>query len=416
MSRDVVLLLAARALRAFSYGAVGLVMILYLARIGFDATSIGLLLTLSLVGNTLVSLVLTTRADAWGRRRVLFASALLMAGASLVFAATDNFLLLVVAATIGVISPTGGEVGSFLSVEQASLSQIVSDRQRTPAFGGYQVVGSFSSAAGSLLAGLIVSFLESAGFDSLVGYRVVLGTTLLIGILLAGLFLVVSPGVEVASPSRPAGRLGLHQSRGIVARLAALFAVDSFASGLIQMALILYWVHLRYGVEEAGLGFIWFWFQLFTAVSAMASVWTARRIGLINTMVFTHIPASIMLMLIPFMPTLELTVGLILVRALITQMDVPVRQSYTMAVVEPDERSAAAGITNVVRSLASAIGPGISTPLIVVPGLWVIPFLAGGTLKIAYDLTLWKVFSSRPAPEERQQVAAPRRSSRDRGP
>jgi MFS family permease len=406
MSRDVALLFAARSLRMFSNGAVGLIMILYLARIGFDPAAIGLLLALSLIGNTLVSLVLTTRADTWGRRRILIASALLMSAASLVFAVSDNFVFLVLAATIGVIAPTGGEVGSFLPVEQASLTHIVSDRQRTPTFGGYNVVGSVAGAMGSLAGGLIVSLLEGAGFEALVGYRVVIGMSLIIGILLAGIFLTVSPAVEVAYAARPAGRLGLHQSRGIVARLAALFAVDSFASGLIQMGLIIYWIHLRYGVEEAGLGFIWFFFQLFTGLSAILSVWIARRIGLINTMVFTHIPASIMLMLIPFMPTLELTVALILIRALITQMDVPVRQSYTMAVVEPDERSAAAGITNVVRSLASAIGPGLTTPLIVVPGVWVIPFLAGGVLKVGYDLTLWKLFSSRPAPEERRQPKA----------
>jgi MFS family permease len=405
VNRDVALLFVARALRAFSYGAVGLVMILYLARIGFDPASIGLLLTLSLFGNTLVSLILTTRADAWGRRRILFASALLMAGASLVFASSDSFVLLVVAATIGVISPTGGEVGSFLSVEQASMSHIVSDRQRTAAFGGYQVVGAVSGAAGSLSAGLIVSLLEGAGFDSLVGYRVVIGMSLGIGLVLGLIFLLVSPAVEVASTARPAGRLGLHRSRGIVARLTAVLALDSLGAGLIQMALILYWVHLRYGVDESGLGAIWFWFQLFTAVSSLGAVWLARQIGLINTMVFTQIPASIMLMLIPFMPTLEITIGLILLRAFITQMDVPMRHSYTMAIVEPDERSAAAGITNVVRSLTQAIGPGISTPLIVVPGLWVIPFLAGGTLKIVYDLALWRIFSSMPAPEERRATA-----------
>jgi predicted MFS family arabinose efflux permease len=228
--------------------------------------------------------------------------------------------------------------------------------------------------------------------------------SLLIGLVLAGLFLVVSPAVEVAPPAVRVGQFGLHRSRGIVARLTALFALDAFGSGLIQMSLIIYWVHLRYGIEEAGLGFIWFWFQLLTAFSAMGSVWIARRIGLIRTMVITQIPASIMLMLIPFMPTLELAVGTILVRGLITQMDVPARQSYTMAVVEPDERSAAAGITNVFRSLASAIGPGISTPLIVVPGLAVIPFVVGGALKVGFDLILWKLFSSRPAPEERVEA------------
>jgi MFS family permease len=406
MSRDVALLFTARSLRMFSNGAVGLIMILYLARIGLDPTAIGLLLVLSLIGNTVMSLVLTTRADAWGRRRVLVASAVLMAFASLAFAVSDNFVLLVLAATIGVIAPTGGDVGSFLPVEQASLTHIVSDRARTPAFGGYNVVGSIAGALGSLTAGLVVSEMESQGFDVLIGYRVVMAMSLAAGLVLTGIFLAVSPAVEVPRSAVPASGLGLHKSRGIVARLTALFAVDSFASGLSQTALVVYWVHLRFGVDESGLGFIWFWFQLFTGLSAILSVWIARHIGLINTMVFTHIPASIMLILIPFMPTLELTVGLILLRALVTQMDVPVRQSYTMAVVEPDERSAAAGITNVVRSLTSAIGPGLSTPLIVVPGLWVIPFVASGVLKVGYDLTLWKLFSSRPAPEE-QAAARP---------
>jgi MFS family permease len=391
----------------FSNGAVGLVMILYLARLGFDAGAIGLLIALSMLGNTLMSLVLTTRADIWGRRRILVASALLMSGASLVFALSDNFVFLVLAATIGVIAPTGGDVGSFLPVEQASLTHVVSDRDRTPAFGWYNVVGSIAGALGSLAGGLIVTFVEGVGFDELVGYRAVIGMSLVVGLVLAGIFLVVSPAVEVEVSAAPrGGRLGLHKSKGIVARLTALFAVDSFASGIIQMGLVIYWIHLRYGVEEAGLGFIWFWFQLFTGLSAVLSVWIARRIGLINTMVFTHIPASIMLMMIPFMPSLELTVGLVLVRALITQMDVPVRQSYTMAVVDPDERSATAGITNVIRSLAQSVGPGISTPLIVVPGLAVIPFLVGGALKVGYDLTLWKLFSSRPAPEEQARATA----------
>jgi MFS family permease len=407
MTRDLGLLFAARSLRMFSNGAVGLVMILYLARLGFDAGAIGLLIALSMLGNTLMSLVLTTRADIWGRRRILVASALLMSGASLVFALSDNFVFLVLAATIGVIAPTGGDVGSFLPVEQASLTHVVSDRERTPAFGWYNVVGSIAGALGSLAGGLIVTFVEGAGFDELVGYRAVIGMSLVVGLVLAGIFLVVSPAVEVEVSAAPrGGRLGLHKSKGIVARLTALFAVDSFASGIIQMGLVIYWIHLRYGVEEAGLGFIWFWFQLFTGLSAVLSVWIARRIGLINTMVFTHIPASIMLMMIPFMPSLELTVALVLVRALITQMDVPVRQSYTMAVVDPDERSATAGITNVIRSLAQSVGPGISTPLIVVPGLAVIPFLVGGTLKVAYDLTLWKLFSSRPAPEEQARATA----------
>jgi len=403
MTRDIGLLVTARSLRMFANGAVSLIMVLYLAGIGMDAAAIGLLLTLTLLGDTLVSLVLTTRADTWGRRKVLLLGGLLMAGASLVFVLTEDFLFLVVAATIGVISPSGGEVGPFLPVEQASLSHVLPDRSRTPAFGWYQVAGSISAAFGGLAGGFVVTLLKDAGYSELVGYRVVIGFSILVGLVLSGIFLLVSPAVEVErSEVRFGSRFGIHKSKGVVARLSALFVVDAFASGLIPMGLVLYWIHLRFGVEEAGLGGISFGFYLLTALSAGLSVWTARRIGLINTMVFTHLPANVMLMSIPFMPNVELAVAVILVRAVITQMDVPVRQSYTMAVVEPDERSAAAGITNTVRSLSQSIGPGLSTPMIVLPGLWTIPFLIGGVLKIGYDLALWKLFSSRPAPEERQ--------------
>ncbi len=403
VTRDVTLLFVSRGLRMFANGSAVLVLVLYLAGLGFDGGAIGILLALTLLGGTLFSLVLTTRADRWGRRRVLILGGILMGLASLVFVISDNYVVLIIAAIIGMISPSGGDVGPFLPIEQASLSQILPDRSRTPAFGWYQVAGSVSAGLGALVGGFTVTLLKGAGWSVLDGYRVVIGISVVVGFVLAGLFLLASPRIEVDRAAIPSGsRFGIHKSKGVVARLSALFAVDSFASGLIPMGLVLYWIHIRFGVEESGLGGISLGFSFLTGISAPLSVWVARRIGLVNTMVWTHIPASLMLMIIPFMPTVELTVAVVLVRAMITQMDIPVRQSYTLAVVEPDERSATAGLTNMVRSLSQAAGPGISTPLLLVPATWVIPFLLGGALKVGYDLTLWRLFRSRPAPEERQ--------------
>jgi sugar phosphate permease len=222
--------------------------------------------------------------------------------------------------------------------------------------------------------------------------------------------------MEVDPAARPKGsRLGIHKSKGIVTRLSALFAVDSFASGVIPMSLVLYWIHIRFDVPEIGLGGVGLGFYFFTGISAPLSVWVSRRIGLVNTMVFTHIPASLLLVTIPFMPTAELAVAVVLVRAMITQMDVPVRNSYTMAVVAPEERSASAGIMNMVRTLSQSVGPGISTPLLVMASTWMFPFILGGALKVAYDLSLWRLFRAHPAPEERE-LQAERRANAGPGP
>ncbi len=407
VNRDVGLLFLSRSLRMFANGSAVLVLVLYLAALGFDGAAIGLLLTLTLMGGTLLSLILTTRADGWGRRRVLILGGVLMAFASLAFIVSDSYPVLVVAAIIGMISPSGGDVGPFLPIEQASLSHIVPDRSRTPAFGWYQVAGSVSAGIGAIVAGTIVTVLKDAGVGELDAYRAVIGISVVVGFVLAGMFLFASPAMEVGRAKVRAGsRFGIHKSKGIVARLSALFAVDSFASGLIPMSLVIYWIHVRFDVPELGLGGISLGFNFLTGISAPLSVWVSRRIGLVNTMVFTHIPASLLLITIPYMPTAELAVAVVLIRAMITQMDVPVRQSYTMAVVEPDERSATAGVTNMVRSLSQAAGPGISTPLLIVASTWTLPFLIGGLLKVGYDLSLWRLFRSRPAPEERKAVEA----------
>jgi MFS family permease len=402
LSRDGRLLFAARIVRMFGYGSIAVILVLYLARLGFDGVAIGLVLSLTLVGDTVISLWLTTHADRVGRRRILIIGAVLMALAGVLFAATDVFALLLVAATIGVISPSGNEVGPFLAVEQASLSHTIEDRRRTHVFAWYNLAGSVATAFGALAAGLIVTGVEAAGFDDLVGYRVVMVVYAAIGVAIGALFSRLSAAVEVPAPADTsvARRLGLHRSRNTVLGLSALFAVDAFAGGLVMQSILAFWFFQTYGVSEALLGGIFFAANLLAAGSALAASRIAARIGLINTMVFTHLPSNVLLILVPVMPTLPLAIALLLARFSISQMDVPTRQSYTMAVVAPDERSAAAGVTGIARSIGAALSANLAGPLVATPALAALPFFIGGGLKIVYDILLWIAFKARPAPEE----------------
>jgi MFS family permease len=402
VTRDVRLLFAARALRMFAYGALAVILALYLTATGLDAGSIGILLSLTLVGDTLISLWLTTHADRIGRRRTLIIGGLLMATAGVVFAWSNVFVVLLIAATIGVLSPSGNEVGPFLAIEQASLSEVIDPRRRTAVFAWYNLAGSVATAFGALATGVAVGLLRASGSTEIDADRVVLVGYALIGLALVAVFLLVSSGVEVraAADTSIARRLGLHRSRGIVLRLSALFSLDAFAGGLVMQSLLALWFHTRFGVPEATLGAIFFGANLLAAGSALAASRLAARFGLINTMVFTHLPSNVLLILVPLMPTLPLAVLVLLARFSISQMDVPTRQSYTMAVVDPDERSAAAGVTGIARTTGAAVGPLIAAPLIAIPGLAAVPFLLGGGLKIVYDLLLYRAFKSSPAPED----------------
>jgi MFS family permease len=402
LSRDGRLLFAARIVRMFGYGSIAVILVLYLARLGLDGVAIGLILSLTLVGDTVISLWLTTHADRLGRRRILIIGAVLMAIAGVVFAVTDAFALLLVAATIGVISPSGNEVGPFLAVEQASLTNTIEDRRRTHVFAWYNLAGSVATAVGALAAGLIVTAVEAAGFDDLAGYRLVMLVYAAIGLAIAALFSRVSPAVEVSAPADTsvARRLGLHRSRNTVLGLSGLFAIDAFAGGLVMQSILAFWFHQTYGVSEALLGGIFFAANLLAAASALAAARIAARIGLINTMVFTHLPSNVLLILVPLMPNLPLAIAVLLARFSISQMDVPTRQSYTIAVVAPDERSAAAGVTGIARSIGAALSANLAGPLVATPALAALPFFIGGGLKIVYDILLWIAFQARPAPEE----------------
>jgi MFS family permease len=403
-------LFTTRIARLFAYGFLSVILVLYLAEAGLKETQIGLLLTLTLIGDTIISLWITTSADRIGRRRMLIVGALLMVFAGVLFALTRDFVLLLIAATIGVISPSGYEVGPFLSIEQASISQIVPNEKRTQVFAWYNLVGSFTTALGSLAGGTMVQALQGMGMAPLGSYRAVVIGYAAMGLILAVLFTRLSSAVEAprsADPPdlsrKPKTFFGLHRSRGVVFKLSGLFSLDAFAGGFVLQSIVAYWFSVRFNVEPALLGSIFFGANILAGVSALAAARVAAKIGLIRTMVFTHIPSNILLILVPLMPNLPLAITVLLMRFSISQMDVPTRQSYTMAVVEPDERSAAAGVTGIARTTGSSLSPVVAGPLLGNPALLSIPFILAGSLKIMYDLLLYRSFRAIKPPEETNQ-------------
>jgi MFS family permease len=401
-------LFVTRIARMFGYGFLSVVLILYLEQVGLTQVQIGLLLTLTLIGDTIISLWITTNADRIGRRRMLIVGAILMVFAGALFAMTRDFIFLLIAATIGVISPSGYEVGPFLSIEQAALSQIVPGKRRTQIFAYYNLVGSFATALGALAGGILVQALQNSGVSPLGSYRTIVIGYALIGLLLGGLFTFLSPAVEVSTATNPTHstssfktRFGLHRSKGVVLKLSALFSIDAFAGGFILQSILAYWFHVRFNVQPAILGSIFFGANILAGLSALSAAWVASRIGLIRTMVFTHIPSNILLILVPLMPNLPLAIAMLLVRFSISQMDVPTRQSYTMAVVAPDERSAAAGITGIARTTGASLSPVFTGPLLANAALLNLPFFLSGGLKIVYDLLLYRSFKAIKPPEEK---------------
>jgi MFS family permease len=406
LTSDGQLLFTTRIARLFAYGFLSVVLVLYLAQAGLNEVQIGLLLTLTLIGDTIISLWITTSADRIGRQRMLIVGAGLMVFAGILFTLTRNFVLLLIAATIGVISPSGYEVGPFLSIEQAALSEIVPNEQRTQVFAWYNLVGSFATALGSLAGGSLVQALQDLGMRPLVSYQAVVIGYAAIGLMLGLLFTRLSSAVEVSQVADPSqklkNRFGLHRSRGVVFKLSALFSIDAFAGGFVLQSILAYWFHVRYNVPPGVLGSIFFGANILAGISALTAAWVASKIGLIKTMVFTHIPSNILLILVPLMPNLPLAIIALLMRFSISQMDVPTRQSYTMAVVSPDERTAAAGITSIARTTGASLSPVITGPLLANAALLSIPFFLSGGLKIVYDLLLYRSFRAIKPPEEKE--------------
>jgi len=394
---DVPLLFATRVVRLFAHGCLSVILVLYLDAVGLSAAQIGLLLTLTLVGDAGISLWITTRADRVGRRRMLLLGAALMVLAGLVFATTRSFAALLFAAVVGVISPSGNEVGPFLAIEQAALAEEVPAARRTGVFAWYTLAGALATALGSLAGGGVVQALHSRGV--LASCRVVVIGYAILALVLAALFTRLSAAAEAPAAPRPTERpvwfqadLGLRASRPHVLRLAGLFGVDAFAGGFVVQAFLAYWFHTRFHVPPAALGAIFFGANVLAGVSSLSAAWLARRIGLLATMVATHLPSNVLLLLVPLMPNLTLALAVLLARFSISQMDVPTRQAYTMALVDPAERSAAAGVTGIARTIGAALAPLVAGPLYAAASLSSLPFIFAGGLKIVYDLLIWRTF------------------------
>ncbi len=407
-TRDTWLLLLTRFVRLFAYGALSVVLVFYLIAVGLTEAQAGVLLTLTLLGDTVVSLAITTRADRVGRKRMLVAGALLMTAAGLVLASTTDFWLLLLAATIGVISPSGHEVGPFLPIEQAALAGSVPDRSRTEVYAWYTLAGAVATALGALAAGLITAMFERTSAPPVSAYRSVVVLYGALGLVLAVAFSRLSGKSEMPAARREGARArgtlrdfsGVQQSGPIVLKLSALFALDAFGGGFVAQSFAAYWFYLRFGIDPSTLGPIFFAANVLAGLSALLASRMAARFGLIRTMVWTHLPSNVLLILVPLMPTLPLAAAVLLVRFSISQMDVPTRQSYVMAVVPPEERSAAGGVTGVARTLGAAISPLFVGLMFATPATISVPFFIAGTLKITYDLLLYKQFAKVRPPEE----------------
>lgn len=388
----------ARGLRSFAYGLLAVLLGIALSGSGFSPAAIGAIITVSLVGDFLGTYLIGIVADRWGRRCVLVALALLMAATGATFGLTRLYPLLLVAAFFGTLGTTASETAPFLPIEQAMLAQVGPPERRTHLFARYNLVASFAGALGALAAGL-PDVLAHAGLPTSAGIRLMFGLYAALALLVALLALSLSSAVEAPAGSAPDAakrwRLvpALGRSRGIVLKLSALFSLDALAGGLIVQSLMALFFHLRFGVPLGLLAALFFGANTLSALSFLAVPAIARRIGLLNTMVFTHLPSNVLLALVPLMPTFPLAAAVLLLRQLLSQMDVPTRQAYTMALVAPEERTASASVTSLARSAGSSTSPVFSGLLLQGPALALgLPFLIAGGLKAMQDLALWGIF------------------------
>jgi MFS family permease len=395
LSRDGWLLVATCGIRSFAYGFLSVILGLYLDATGLSATAIGWVFTAALAGGAVMTVALTSLADSAGRRNLLMLGAVLMAAAGWLFAISGNPIILTIAAIFGTISPSGKEVGPFLAIEQAILPQTTSDENRTAVFSAYNLVGSCAGSLGALAVALPQLFSVTA----LAGYRILFWAYIVCALVMAVLFSCLSRAVEAKKKLVETPKIGVQRSRATVAKLAGLFALDAFAGGFIVQSIVAYWFYLRYGTDLSVLSGIFFGINILSALSFLAAPAIARRLGLLNTMVFTHLPSNGLILLVPLMPNLELTVAMLLVRNLLSQLDVPTRQSYTMAIVEPDERAAVAGMLSVSRNAGAALAPLFTGAILANPVLGS-PFLLAGGLKVVYDLMIFAMFRKVKPPEE----------------
>ncbi len=393
-TRLIPLLYTARGLRGFGDGFAIIILPAYMTALGYDAIAVGIVATASLLGTALLTLIVGWIAPRYDLRALMIFGAGLTVLTGLAFPNVEHFLLIALVAFIGTINPSGGDLGVLVPLEHAVLARNAADQKRTQVFARYSLIGALSAAAGALAA-VLPDFLVCAASTELGAFRLMFYAYAVLGIASAALYRQV-PHARAEEQARHAP---LGPSRKTVYKLAALFSVDAFAGGFVPQSLLLLWLFQRFDLSLSAAGVFFFWASTLSAFSYPVAAWLAKRIGLVNTMVFTHIPSSIFLILAAFAPNLYVALGLLLLRSALSQMDVPTRTSYVMAVVTPAERPAAASVTAVPRSLASAISPAIAGALLTTSfaGL---PLVVCGALKIAYDLALLFSFRHIKPPEE----------------
>ena len=429
ISKDGKLLLTARILRTFAYGFLSIIISIYLKLIGFDGFLIGLILTSTLINSVIFTLVASFYADRIGRRKMLIIYALLMAISGVIFFVTSNYIALIVAGLIGTINVTGTETGAFLSIEQAMLPQTLKDtKKRNTLFAFYNMVGTFAMSAGVLVSGLPGIIQHQFGLSEIGSISPLFLLYSFLGVAVLATYLLLSKKVELKGKAdkeekaqvqvqggdlesdekkkprilKPLTQTLSPASKKIVGKLSGLFAIDSFGGGFVIQSIVSLWFFTKFGADLTLLSYIFSIAGVLTAFSFLASAKIADRIGLINTMVFTHIPSNILLILVAFSPTLPIAVAFYLARMALSQMDIPTRQSYIVAVVKEDERTAAAGITNISRNITQAISPSIAGSILQSVSLLFAPFLLGGLVKIIYDIALFFSFKNTKPSDEKK--------------
>jgi MFS family permease len=423
LSTDGKLILLARATRTFAYGFLSIVLAVYLKLSGFNDTLIGFVLTSTLVNSVIFTLLATIYADKIGRKKMLIIYAALMCISGLIFFISNNYILLIISALIGTINVTGSETGSFLSLEQAILPKTINElKKRNTLFGIYNMVGTFAMSAGVLLSGLPNVLQYYYQLNDIQSIKPLFLLYSILGLVVLLIYLNLSNKIEIerlnhnkhnktkqretttTNETKLAAKTLSPKSKEIITKLSALFAIDSFAGGFVIQSIISLWFFTRFNVDLTMLSYIFSIAGVLTAFSFIISTKIADKIGLINTMVFTHIPSNILLILVAFAPSFSLAIIFYLARMGLSQMDVPTRQSYIVAVVNENERTAAAGITNISRNIAQAVSPSIVGYILQFVSFLAAPFLLGGLMKIIYDVLIYMNFKKiKPADEEHKK-------------
>jgi len=407
-NRDLLLINAAGFFRSFALGLMGVLLGVYLSRLGHESFSIGLTIGVGLAGTAVATVLVSFAGDRLGRKRSLIVLALISIIAGLALALLPSWPIFIVMAFIGMLNGTGTDRSALFALEQAIIPGLVTDTQRTWKLAWYNVLLDGGGALGALCAGVPVLLQRRMNFDLFASYRAVFFGYCALFLVVAALYLFLSPAIEIrgTTASRKNRPRITAQTKTTLAKLTALFSLDAFGGGFLTDALVAYWFFRRFGVAERDLGLLFFVVHLLNATSHFGAAWLARRIGLVNTMVLTHLPSSLFLMAIPFAPSFKWAVLLFVCREALVEMDVPTRQSYVAAVVAPNERTLASGITNLARNVFWAVGSTLAG-LLMQTLTFSAPLLVGGGSKITYDVLLYRSFRKLKPPEETVERVGP---------